>query len=67
MMGMIEVIDSDDILITQVHPFKGGNDWYSLKESYKGTNVGISPSLKLAVYKRGNAIIDEPHKGNKVK
>jgi hypothetical protein len=60
-MSMIEVANSNDVLITHVQPFRGGEGWYSFRERKDNAEVTIDPAMKLALFKRGRTVIDVPH------
>jgi hypothetical protein len=51
-MGMLEVINSNDIKIVHVNPFQQGTKWYILKETQNDSIFTLGPENKLAVFKR---------------
>jgi hypothetical protein len=51
-LGMIEVINSDDVKVVHANPFKTGTNWFTLKEIYAKNVTGIIPGTKLAMYRR---------------
>jgi hypothetical protein len=53
-LGMIEVINSTDVIATHAKSTKTGTDWYQLKETYAGTDMGVLANTTLATYKRGS-------------
>jgi hypothetical protein len=60
-MSMIEVKNSNDILITHVQPFRGGEGWYSFKETKDSAEITINPAMKIALFRRGRTLIEEAH------
>jgi hypothetical protein len=59
--GMIEVINSEDVIVTHAHPFKKGEDWNVFKEVHDGKTTNIPSATRLATFKRGAPVIDKPH------
>jgi hypothetical protein len=51
-MGMLEVINSNDIKIVHVNPFHQGTNWYIIKETYNDSINTLGPEYKLAIFKR---------------
>jgi hypothetical protein len=52
--GMVEIIDSNDILVTHGSSAKSGNEWNQIKEIINSQETAIPANIWLATYKRGN-------------
>lgn len=62
--GMIEVINSTDILATHVRGFQTGPDWYEIKETYNGITTGVRSGTTLSTFKRGAITVDVQNNTN---
>jgi hypothetical protein len=52
--ALVEVINSNNVIVTHVRGFKSGAGWYEIKETIDGVTTGIRAGTTLATYKRGS-------------
>lgn len=57
-MAMIDIINCEDILITQARPWKTGSEWYTLKESFNGVTNTVASETRLSLFKRGSLLLE---------
>ena len=53
-MALVEVQDSEEVLLTQVRPFKGENGWYSLRERAGATITRVDSTQGVSLFWRSS-------------